>query len=93
MPDFLAVRGLCVLLLLAAAPLLESAYMEYAHPQRLLMVTPLYVCIGLAIWVGAQPWRCRDFVAWVFARPGRSRAVGGLLALYGLLLCGVSLTY
>ncbi|HEX2862350.1 MAG TPA: hypothetical protein VHN79_11950, partial [Lacunisphaera sp.] len=38
-PDFLAVRGLSVLMLLAAEPLLHAAYMEWSHPQRLLMVT------------------------------------------------------
>jgi len=33
-PDFLAVRGLCVITLVGAAPLLDAAYMEYGHPQR-----------------------------------------------------------
>src|SRR3954463_11868023 len=47
-PDFLAVRGLCVLMLLAAEPLLYAAYMEYQHPQRLLMVTAVYVGLALA---------------------------------------------
>jgi len=92
-PDFLAVRGACALVLLAASPLLNAAYMEYDHPQRLFMVTPLYVGIGLAIWLGAQPWRLRDFLEWLFSRPARARAAGGLLAVYGLLLCGVAFTY
>ncbi len=47
-PDFLAVRGLCVLMLLAAEPLLSAAYMEYHHPQRLLMVSAVYAGLGLA---------------------------------------------
>src|SRR3954467_8427813 len=34
-PDFLAVRGLCTLVLMGAMPLLDSAYMEYDKPQRL----------------------------------------------------------
>jgi hypothetical protein len=90
-PDFLAVRGLCVLVLMGAMPLLDAAYMEYDRPQRLLMVTAVYVAIALAIWLGGQPWRLRDFLAWLFARPGRG--VGGALAVYGLLLCGVAFTY
>ena len=49
-PDFLAVRGLCVLMLLAAEPLLYAAYMEYGRPQRLLMVT--------AVWVRTIPSKC-----------------------------------
>jgi len=92
-PDFLSVRGACGLVLLAASPLLEAAYMEYEHPQRLFMVTPLYVAIALAIWLGAQPWRLRDFLEWLFVHPGRARAAGGVLAAYGLLLCGVAFTY
>src|SRR3954463_15800478 len=68
-PDFLAVRGLCTLVLMGAMPLLDAAYMEYDKPQRLLMVSAVYVAIALAIWLGAQPWRMRDFLGWLFARP------------------------
>ena len=92
-PDFLAVRGLAVVVLVGAMPLLDAAYMEYDHPQRLFMVTPVFVAIALAIWLGAQPWRLRDFLEWLF-RPGvRARAVGGLLLAYGLLLAVVAFTY
>lgn len=92
-PDFLAVRGLCVLMLIAAEPLLGAAYMEYAHPQRLFMVSAVYVGIVLALWLGASPFRLRDFFEWLFARPGRTRAVGAALAAYGLLLAVVAFTY
>ncbi len=92
-PDFLAVRGLCVLVLLSASPLLEAAFMEYQHPQRLFMVTLVYVFIAFAIWLGASPYRLRDFFGWLFARPARSRTFGGALAAYGLLLAVVSFTY
>jgi hypothetical protein len=92
-PDFLAVRGVCALTLLGAMPLLDAAYMEYARPQRLLMVTAVYLAIIAAIWLGAQPWRLRDFFGWMFARPGRTRGVGGVLTVYGLLLAIVAFTY
>jgi hypothetical protein len=92
-PDFLSVRGLCALVLLGATPLLDAAYMEYEKPQRLLMVTVVYLAIAAAIWLGAQPYRLRDFVGWLFTRPGRARIAGGVLAGYGLLLCGVAFTY
>ena len=92
-PDFLAVRGLCVLMLVGAAPLLEAAYMEYDRPQRLFMVTLVYLGIAFAIWLGAQPWRLRDFLTWLFQRPGRARTFGAVLAVYGLLLTGVAFTY
>ena len=92
-PDFLAVRGLCTLVLMGAMPLLDAAYMEYHLKQRLFMVTFVYVAIALAIWLGAQPWRLRDFFTWLFARPGRARSFGSALAGYGLLLTVVAFTY
>lgn len=92
-PDFLAVRGVCVLVLLSAQPLLGAAYMEYQHPQRLTMVTLVYLLIAIAIWFGASPFRLRDFFGWLFARPQRTRAFGGVLAVYGLLLSIVAFTY
>ena len=92
-PDFLAVRGLCALILMGAMPLLDAAYMEYDKPQRLLMVSLVYGAISAAIWLGAQPWRMRDFLGWLLARPNRSRGVGGAVAGYGLLLALVAFTY
>lgn len=92
-PDFLAVRGLATIVLMGAMPLLQAAYMEYDKPQRLLMVTAVYVALASAIWLGAQPWRLRDFLTWLFAQPGRSRGIGGALAAYGVILSVVAFTY
>ena len=80
-PDFLAVRGVCLLVLLCAAPLLEAAYMEYRYPQRLFMVGIIYLGIALAICLGAQPWRgtrlhCLGFQARPSSR-ARIRRIGG----------------
>ena len=92
-PDFLAVRGLCVLVLLVAWHFREAAYMHYDQKLRLLMVTPLFLLLGLAIWLGVQPYRLRDFFNWLFLRPGRTRGCGGALLGYGLLLVVVAFTY
>jgi hypothetical protein len=92
-PDFLAVRGVCVIVLMAAMPLLDAAYMEYEKPQRLLMVGLVYLLLSLAVWLGAQPWRMRDFLQWLFARPGRARTIGGAVAAYGIVLSLVAFTY
>jgi hypothetical protein len=92
-PDFLAVRGLCALMLVSAAPLLGAAYMDYEHRQRLFMVTLVYLGIALAIWLGAQPWRLRDFFGWLFTRPGRARSLGAIMTVYGVLLAIVAFTY
>jgi hypothetical protein len=92
-PDFLAVRGGCVLVLMGAMPLLDAGYMNFDHWQINFYKVLVYVGITLAIWLGAQPWRLRDFLAWLFARPGRARGIGGALAGYGLLLSLVAFTY
>jgi hypothetical protein len=92
-PDFLAVRGLSIIVLLGAAPMLEAAYMHYELPRRLWMVSAVYVAIALALVLGAQPYRLRDFFEWLFARSNRARGLGGALAAYGLLLCAVAFTY
>jgi hypothetical protein len=92
-PDFLAVRGVCVLMLMSAMPLLDAAYMVYEKPQRLLLVSLVYVGIALAVWLGAQPWRMRDFLTWLFARPGRARLVGSGIAVYGAVLSLVAFSY
>jgi hypothetical protein len=93
LPDFLAVRGLSVLMLLAGTPLLGAAFGEYQLPQRLFMVTAVYIGLALAIYFGAVPYRLRDFFQWLFARPGRSRVLGGVLLGYGALLAVVAFTY
>ena len=92
-PDFLAVRGLATLILMGAMPLLDAGFMNFEHTQIFLYKIAVYVGIAAAIWLGAQPWRLRDFFAWLFARPARTRGVGGALAGYGLLLAIVAFTY
>lgn len=92
-PDFLAVRGLCVLMLLAAEPLLYAAYMEYQHPQRLLMVTAVYTGLALALYLAAAPYRLRDIFEWLFQRPARARLAGTILLSYGLATAAAAFTY
>ncbi len=92
-PDFLAVRGLCVLILLGAEPLLHAAYMEWGHPQRLLMVTAVYLGLTAALYLAAYPFRLRDFFEWLFRTPGRPRLVGAALLAYGLATSAAAFTY
>lgn len=90
--DFLAVRGGAIITLLMARALLDAAYME--EPQsRLFLVSFVYVCIVLALYLGTVPYKLRDFLDWLFARTTRSRLFASILTLYGLLLCGVAFGY
>lgn len=92
-PDFLAVRGLAILTLLAAEPLLHAAYMEWQHPQRLLMVAAVYVAVAAALYLAAAPYRLRDGFDWLFRQPGRARGLGIFLAVYGLVTAVAAFTY
>jgi hypothetical protein len=91
--EFLAVRGLAALVLLAAGPLLDSAFGEYDIPARLFLVSVVYVALTLALVLGAQPWRLRDAIEWLQRMPARARVAGSVLVAYGLLLVGVAFTY
>ena len=91
-PDFLAVRGLCILILLAATPLLDAAFMHY-EPRDYPLKVLVYLAILLALYLAAVPYRLRDFFAWLFSRPGRARGVGAALLAYGFLLNLVAFTY
>ncbi len=93
LPEFLAVRGLSVVILVGSWPLLMSAYQKYELPQRLFLVSALYVAIIIALYLAASPFRLRDFFEWLYKAPGRARILGGVLAAYGLLLAGVAFTY
>lgn len=92
-PDFLAVRGLSLLILLGAEPLLAAAYMRWEHPPRLLMVTAVYVALALALYLAASPYRLRDFFEWLFKQPKRPRLLGAFLLVYGLLTAAAAFTY
>ena len=92
-PDFLAVRGLCVLMLVGGDACRQAAYMEFQYPQRLLMVTAVYLGFGLAIYLAAAPYRLRDFFEWLFRAPGRPRLAGALLLFYGLATSASAFTY
>lgn len=98
-PDFLAVRGLCVWILLGASHLLAPGYMNWDYGEitdggRIyLYKIAVFIGVALAIYLGASPFRMRDFLDWLYRRPGRSKIFGAALAAYGLLVTIVAFTY
>jgi len=90
--EFLSVRALGMLVLLAAEPLLESAFLR-PETSRLFLVTLVFVWIVFAMfWVG-MPYTLRDQIGWVTGSEKRWRAaaLGGIV--YGALLAGLSMSY
>lgn len=91
-PDFLSVRGLAILLLLAGDTVLDSAYMQEPI-ARLLLVSWVYLVIVAAMYLGALPYRMRDFLNWLYLRNWRTIGSGLILLGYGVVLIGASFTY
>ena len=85
MRDFLAVRALGTLALLAAQPLLESAFLR-DESTRLLLVTLTYVWIIAGMfWVG-MPYTLRDQITWITASESRWRTAVFAGIGYGVAL-------
>ena len=90
--EFLAARSLGMLVLLAAEPLLEAAFLR-PEMTRLFLVTLVYVWIVFALyWIG-MPYTLRDQIHWLIGSEKRWRAaaLGGLA--YGALLLFLPATF
>ncbi|MEO8439493.1 MAG: hypothetical protein ABI540_04650 [Spartobacteria bacterium] len=86
--EFLAVRALGILCLLAAEPLLDAAFLR-PELSRLLVVVLAYALIikGL-LWV-SLPYLLRDQIDWSVKSPGRWRLLSSLGLAFGaaILVC------
>ncbi|MFZ4683540.1 MAG: hypothetical protein ACOYMS_13615 [Terrimicrobiaceae bacterium] len=90
--EFLAVRALGMLALLAAEPLLGAAFLR-PEQSRLLVVVLAYAWIILGLfWVGV-PWTLRDQIAWLTAVKNRlpAAAWGGVLYGAAVIVCAAFL--
>ena len=91
-PDFLAVRGLCVLMLLVGEYLLKAGYMNFVwqvYPYKI----AVYLGLALALYLAAAPYRLRDFFEWLYNAPRRAKILGSLLLVYGLVTAAAAFTY
>jgi len=89
--DFLAVRALGVVGLMAASPLLEAAFLK--DPQsRLLVPIFAYAMLTASLFFVGMPYLFRDAVTWVTARPIRWTVVSGAGLVYGIavLICALA---
>jgi hypothetical protein len=89
--DFLAVRALGLLGLMAAAPLLEAAFLKDPS-SRLLVPIFAYAMITVSLfWVG-KPYIFRDWVNWVTADQRRWKLLSFCGLVYGIatVVCAMS---
>jgi len=88
--DFLSVRALGTIALLAAEPLLSAAFMQ-APMSRLLLVVLAYVWILAGLFLVGMPYLLRDAITWITSRASlfKSAAAGGIAYGLALILCSV----
>ena len=89
--DFLAVRGLAVVLLLLAKLMVDTA--RWAESDwSLVLVTLAYIWIIAGMWLTISPWRLRDLLHWKTENEGRIRLFSGIRVGIGLLITVLGLT-
>ncbi len=90
--DFLAVRALGLLGLMAAAPLLESAFLKDPVSRLLVPVYAYAMLTASLFWVG-MPYLFRDAVQWATANARRWNLLAGAGLAYGLAVIGCALAF
>lgn len=88
--EFLAVRALGFLMILAAAPMLESAFLKEPTSRLFLVGFAYVIAVKGMFWVG-KPYLLRDAITWVLDRPQRYQIGVIAGAAYGLLLVALAL--
>ena len=89
--DFLAVRGLAVVLLLLAKLMVDTA--RWAQTDwRWVICTWAYVLVVAGIWFTLYPWHLRDVLNWATANEKRVRIGSALRLAFGLFVAILGFT-
>ena len=86
--EFLAVRALGILCLLAAEPLLDAAFLRPETSRLLVTVLAYLMIVAGLIWV-TMPYLLRDQIDWSTKSPARWRFLSGVGFVFGaaILVC------
>jgi len=88
--DFLAVRGLAVVLLLLAKLMVDTGRPHLAETHWVLVIqTWAYVLVAAGIWFTISPWRLRDLLEWATASEQRIKVGCGLRLAFGLFVAAL----
>jgi hypothetical protein len=91
--DFLAVRGLAIVLLLLAKLMVDTGRPQLGETAWVLVVqTWAYALVVGGIWFTISPWRLRDFLQWGTANEQRIKVGCGIRLAFGLLVAALGLT-
>jgi hypothetical protein len=86
--DFLAVRGLSVLLLLLGKLMVDTERWA-ASEWRLVIAALAYLMVLAGMWFTVSPWRLRDLLNWDTATQARVRATCALRLAFGLFVAAL----
>jgi hypothetical protein len=89
--EFLAVRALGIVCLLAAEPLLEAAFFRY-EPSRLLVTVFAYILVIAGLFWVTMPYLLRDQIDWSARNNLRWRTIHGVVTAYGVIVLALALT-
>ena len=89
--EFLAVRALGILFLLAGEPLVDAAFFRY-ETSRLLVTVFAYLLIILGLFWVTMPYLMRDQIDWSARTSSRWRLANGMALIYGIALLALALT-
>jgi hypothetical protein len=89
--DFLAVRGLSVLMMLTANVMLDVQRL-YPSPLKNIVTVWAYVIAVCGMWFVVSPWRLRDWILWNTASEGRLKQATAIRALFGIGIAILGLT-
>ncbi len=89
--DFLAVRGLAVVLLLLSKVMLDTQR-NIDSDWRIVIAVWAYVWIVAGIWFTISPWRLRDLIHWMTADEHRVRVTSALRLAFALFVAILGLT-
>ncbi len=91
--DFLAVRGLAIVLLLLAKLMVDTGRPGLPQTHWVLVIQAwAYVLVVAGIWFTVSPWRLRDFLAWGTATEQRIKVGCGLRLAFGMFIVALGLT-
>jgi hypothetical protein len=90
--DFLAVRGLAVVLLLLAKLMVDTGRPLLAATRWTWVITTwAYVLVVAGIWLTVSPWRLRDVLNWATANEKRVRIGSAARLAFGLFVAALGL--
>jgi hypothetical protein len=91
--DFLAVRGLAVVLLLLAKLMVDTGRPHLGDTPWVLVIQAwAYLFIVAGIWFTVTPWKLRDFLNWATATEARIKIGSAVRLAFAIFIVALGLT-